>query len=451
MSNPEALEPAFDFSSAPESARLFHGVVELSRKGATHTTAGDVLLRFVPNPRVVIRSSFEMSPDTAFSWCFCDSSELSFRLDGRAIGGWRGPYKAENSRFDLDWNPDHEPIEIGDEQSDRLLSVVSHLFNFPDFMGGQHRPGRLPADCRSLVLVSAGWRVTIQSLTDGATEAVWRRIKEEGLCLLTHVVNLEREDGGPFSVDEAKKQIALLTYFLSLVKGSTVWVVCDAGFDERGERVWQSFCAPRLGEPPYWWADRSQGHQVEALFPPFVQRWSQSQAWRDCLTHAIYWYNQANTGDGQPGVDSALVLVQAALERLAFHYAVIERRMISRDGFKKLRASDQLRMLFSSLDIPMDIPQSLPAIQAASKPLAWVDSPHAITDIRNSLVHPDSNKRVSDCYFEAWKLSLWYLELSLLAVCGYEGTYQNRVAGEHAGQLEYVPWRSKITAGQRVT
>lgn len=69
-----------------------------------------------------------------------------------------------------------------------------------------------------------------------------------------------------------------------------------------------------------------------------------------------------------------------------------------------------------------------------------MDAPHAITDIRNSLVHPVSKKDVRNCYIEAWKLSLWYLELSVLALCGYDGIYTCRLTATYVTDSKKVPW-----------
>ena len=69
--------------------------------------------------------------------------------------------------------------------------------------------------------------------------------------------------------------------------------------------------------------------------------------------------------------------------------------------------------------------------------------PHALTEIRNTLVHPEHKKRgqFRKAYFEAWNLGLWYLEMSILAVCKYQGTYGNRLkSGRYIGQVEEVPW-----------
>jgi len=439
VSRPEPVQPYFDFSAAPSPTRLFDGKAKLLLKGNEYTGTGEVRLRFLPTPRVTIDARVEVPLDGSMLLVFGENEGLEFHLEGQRIEGSCGRCDAEDGTLKQAWHPAFEPLEWGDSRAADLAFVVSHLFNFPDFRGGRSPPAETPNGCRQLLLRSCGWRISIQSLPGQATEEAWDRIRDEGGCRLTHVAKLERDDGSPFSVEDAKQQILMLTQFLSLVKGSSLWAVCDVGLDANGRRVWESWCAPRLGKPPYSWPDQFRGDHVEMLFPLFATRWNQSEAWRDCLRHAIYWYTQANNGDGQPGIDASLILVQAALERLSHHRTVVDREMISPEGFKTLKASDRLRMLLSGLNIPIGIPASTPEIQSTAKRYKWVDGPHAITEIRNALVHPDSKKRVDDCFFEAWRLSLWYLELSILAMCGYQGIYRSRLNQENR---EEVPWKT---------
>jgi hypothetical protein len=44
---------------------------------------------------------------------------------------------------------------------------------------------------------------------------------------------------------------------------------------------------------------------------------------------------------------------------------------------------------------------------------------------------------------ESWLLTLWYLELSLLRLFNYQGTYANRLirGGFSGNEAETVPWR----------
>jgi hypothetical protein len=447
MSRPEPLQPAYDFSSAPEAVSLLRGAVEVGLGNDRFAGTADLLLRFLPSPRVIFHASVQGAAESALVFAFDDSVEPSLSFNGQKIQGFHGRWSASADTWELDWHPQFEPVVLCDMQSKTSVAAILHLFNFPNFRGGQHQATAAPAGCALLVLESEEWRISLQSLPNNATHQAWERIKGEGGCFLTHVAKLERKDGTPFSGEEAREQCHLLNNFLSFTKGGRCSTVCEVGLDAAGEKTWETFAAPHISKPPYSWFKPFKASQAELLFPLFAKRWQQSEEWRDCMRSSIYWYAQANTGGGSPGIDAAIILAQSALERLAYHYLVVDRKMISGKGFDDLRASDRLRMLFTVCGIPNEITDTTPDIRQANdtfrKESKWVDAPHAITDIRNSLVHPVSKKKVHGCYVDAWKLSLWYLELSVLALCGYDDTYSSRLTAKYVTESETVPWGKK--------
>lgn len=166
-----------------------------------------------------------------------------------------------------------------------------------------------------------------------------------------------------------------------------------------------------------------------------------NEHWREAIQEVIYWY--LNSNHSRRGIDAGIVLTQTAIERFSYEYAVRDRKLIETNGFKDLRASDKFRLLFSSLNIPIAIPGCLSEMTRLRKQFNWLDSPHALTEMRNSLVHPEHKRRgqYADAYFEAWKLGLWYLELALLRICGYTGSYGNRLLSRWIGAVEDVPWK----------
>lgn len=444
MNRPEPLRPAYDFSAVPEPVSLLRGAAEVNLGTDQLRGTAEVLLRFLPSPQMVVHASVQGAAKSLLSLALKDPVNPSLLFNGQRIEGFRGRYKASSHSLELDWHPQYEPLALCDMQPKTSVVMILHLFNFPDFRGGQHQATAAPAGCAVLVLESDEWRISLQSLPNNATCEAWTRIKDEGGCFLTHVAKLERKDGKPFSGEEAREQLLLFTSFLSFTKGGKCSTVCEVGFDAVGEKTLETFASPSISNPPYSWFTPARASQAEVLFPLFAKRWKQSGEWRDCLRSAIYWYGQANTSGGSPGIDAAIILAQSALERLAHHHLVIDKKMISLEGLDRLKASDRLRLLFSSLNLPIEIIAATPNIQKVASSFKWIDAPHALTDIRNELVHPASKKQISVCLFDAWRLSLWYLELSVLALCGYDDTYTSRLTAEYVTDSERVPWGKKV-------
>lgn len=449
MTCAEPLQPMYDFSVAPAPVSLYSGKAELRVGGQSDAGTGEVQLHFLPTPRIKIAGNFQQ-PSTALqsiAWVLSNEDASSFLLDGQKIEGWATDRKLHcvaPGALEVHWNPSSEPLcVIDDAQAKTTVATIFHLFNFIDFRGGGLNAIAAPAGRHQAVLQHAEWRVIIQSLGKTETADACKRIGVEGGSFLTHVGKLERVDGNSFSADDSQVQRLLLANFLSFVTGNKCWPVCGVGLDVDGGRAWETWCSPRSGRSVDSWFDQFKTCQIEILFPLFARRWTQSDEWRDCLRAVIYWYVQVNTDGRSTGIDAAIILAQAALERLAHHHLVVDRKMISHKGFDDLRVSDRMRLLFSSLGIPNVITATTPEIQKAAKGFKWADAPHALTDIRNELVHPISRKQVSACMLDGWRLSLWYLELSILAMCGYDGTYTNRLTAKYAGQSEDVPWKAK--------
>ena len=136
------------------------------------------------------------------------------------------------------------------------------------------------------------------------------------------------------------------------------------------------------------------------------------------------------------GADGGLLLTQAALESISRHVLVEAQGTLSKGGFTALRASGKIRRLLSDLTIPIQIPSSLEQLSVANA--SWDDGPHAVTAIRNLVTHSYES---SPPVLEAWQLAQWYLELVLLRLFAFNGSYSNRTKqGKYIGQVEPVPW-----------
>ncbi len=71
------------------------------------------------------------------------------------------------------------------------------------------------------------------------------------------------------------------------------------------------------------------------------------------------------------------------------------------------------------------MPAELPQLKNLGK---FENSPHAITNIRNSIIHPKQKADISSQYVtECSDLAIWCYEILILKILDYEGKYQNRL------------------------
>lgn len=98
--------------------------------------------------------------------------------------------------------------------------------------------------------------------------------------------------------------------------------------------------------------------------------------------------------------------------------------------------------------ITNSVPNSYTSLQGYIDKYKIEDVPEAIVLIRNSIVHSqeDKRKKLSEiCHhtkYEALQIFLWYIELAMLCILGYNDKYVNRCSSaKYAFEAEeLVPW-----------
>ena len=425
----DQIVPAFQFGDINQSVVLSEGPVSILVDGNTYTGNAEAQLDLLPRAHVNIYCKLQGIPTHLALACAIGQKKItSFVFKEKEIAGFLLNIGGDASKktWNFPWCPRSEPIVgIGDE-STKIENIIFHVFNFKDINLNVH-------------IEAKDWLVELVALTE--TRERIRRLDAEGGYALTHIGSLKKKDESSFTGKQAEEMLGALRFFISFAKGTWCNPVCAVGFDGSNNRVWELWSSPKEAwQSPMSWFDPYHCEQLATLFPGFMAKCNHKD-WREALHEVIYWY--LNSNHSSRGIDAGIILTQAAIERLSYEYVVKDRKLIEANGFKNLRASDKFRLLFSSLDIPIDIPTSLSEMTKFAGQFNWLDSPHALTEMRNSLVHPEHKRgrQYSDAYFEAWNLGLWYLELALLRICGYVGSYCNRLNARWVGTIEDVPWQ----------
>ncbi|MCX7428007.1 MAG: hypothetical protein NTW96_20555 [Planctomycetia bacterium] len=443
------IAPVYSQTEANQPIALGREAVEFEHEGTTYRKTADVRMRFVPDSRLqFIVPSEDKNPLLGMRLISSPRDDLKLTLTDRSIPFDGFVAAVGDKHGGIVFSPKQSAITVTPPSS-AISTAKFHLFNFPEFRAPEDyflQTGEPPLQgsmvCGCVVLKTDDWRITVAA-TDRTSDLV-EGLRAQGGYALTHVGQIVREDKTTFASEQLDDVLSCLHYFLSFVLGRWAGLSLPIGFDRDGKRVFEWWgmgrcAAGRWNASCSWW-DTLYGQWLSEVFRGFVSLWKKP-LWRQPLTHVLYWYVQACDPSVRIGVDTGLVLAQAALELLAWTYCVQERKMVSAAAFKrgKLAAADKLRLLASSLNIPREIPSHLSALyHRQGKP--WDDTMHAITSIRNSLVHPDSQLSVPDSsFYEARNLSLWYIDLVLLHLCGYSGKYSNRLA-RGVRTVDFVPW-----------
>ena len=435
------LASILNFEEDRNKAVLANPEIEATIDGKTVLGSAEVRLDLLPQPNMYVYCELDISDDPAVGLRVPFDSKLvsTLTVDGKELDGFAVQPKymaSDGGKLSLRWCPHSEPADGRGNQYTQMERVLAHIFNLivldmPPRKTAQETNGRVVEE---IDLRSSMWNVRLTAIEK--TDEIRESLRTQGGSFFTHVAELSKADNSSFSGQEADDLLDGFRLFLCLVLGSDCRAVCPAGFDALGNCVWSKWSSPRLWEGNVVsWFHGPDPSPLIALFPGYVQRWG-SEKWREAFREAISWYVSAN--QSSRGIDGGIIFAQSAVERLAYEYCVCEKVYVRTKGFRALPAADKYRLLLSSLSIPLEIPIEATSLLAAAKANTWEDGPQALTELRNDLVH-GGKKRSNwsfDCYIEAWKLSLWYVEMVLLALCGYQGFHWNR----NKREVDAVPW-----------
>ena len=271
-------------------------------------------------------------------------------------------------------------------------------------------------------------------------------VKARGGCAFTHLGDLRRLDGKLFTTNEATDIVEFLYWLLSFANGRRCGCVLAAGLRHLDQPLWEQWTAYQtdVGDLGSTWFPAHLPAEGFTIAARAYELW-RNKSKRDWFRYAVSLYTSSNNNTA--GSEVELAKAQIALELLCWVVLREEQAILSEEGLEKLAAADRIRLLLSWSGIPLPIPSTLKKLTAAFVEASGADGPLAVTEIRNSIVHPTKkNLTKLEAYnhharFEAWQLTQWYVEMVMLRLFNYQGRYDNRLDfNSWVGTYEKVPW-----------
>lgn len=333
------------------------------------------------------------------------------------------------------------------ESSETVNRLRFHVANFLWYRGAlvQDASSDSPREARCRFSTEE-WVVTIDSIT-GFNFGSDFEIEDQSGNAITHVGELVKQDGSPFTVSSAENILQLLYQWLSFCRGNWVAPMLSVGFDDSGDLVWKDWRQWNIRHAEHLptWVNRDSSESLEKSFSGFLAR-SRDSIWAGPIKRVLAWYVESNRR--ATGLEAAIILCQNALELLGWASLAQDKKVLSQKGFQDLPAADKIRLLLSNCEIPLIIPANLTELRQLSKEYNWLDGPDCLVGIRNALVHPQPKSMLklesvsSIAFYEIWSLGMWYLDLILLRLFDYKTVYCNRLKREcsYEQALEPVPW-----------
>ncbi|WP_459558513.1 hypothetical protein [Lacunimicrobium album] len=363
-----------------------------------------------------------------------DTDEFEFYFEGNKIRGFITNINIRSHAKDsIVFMSSSLPVEIHRSGSQYLSLVEFELFNLDDIWSEKFE---LEGGQRISKFEFGTKDVLVEIKSTPQTRDNVKNLKKNGGTLKTHCARMRHSGGGNLTPALVKDVITDLYFVLSFAKGNWVSPPYCRGYSNSSSLEWEMLAdVGRRYRNAVTWFDPQSKSQLGDLFSCYSVL---SESWKKTLRSTLFWYIESV--NDYICLDSRIVLAQAALERISFEIFVVSEKTYTEKKFNSLKASDRLCEMFEFLSIPADV--SL--IRNLLKPEEirnWTTSAEAITKVRNSIVHPKAGiSDKSKLLYEVWRLSLWFLELTILAASGYNGVYGNRLVKQYYGDVEPVPW-----------
>ncbi|MCO4322463.1 hypothetical protein [Aliidiomarina quisquiliarum] len=357
----------------------------------------------------------------------------AYKLKGGVL--WCKPIKAE--------------IELITGNSPSIVKVHANLVNFKFQLSQGAGENYSVRDSRSVArygstkfsLRSASIEIRCTEQTKLARE----KLNQDGGFAITHNIVINFNNAKGVQIDELKRILLDIHRVLAFANGAWVGIHLVRGFNNEINLSYlsltNSLCTRHQGR--FGWFDAHHGHVLASVGPKLVGAFDNSNS-ADTFDRALYWYIRANNSAGV-GIDTGIILATTALELLAKFVKQKNTLKIQSTGeHKHPSLGDKIRAAALHLKIPTLIGESTcPEFWAIKTDGLWSDIPEAIAKYRNDLVHPKARIKSQNQHaltIEMWRLSVWYLELFMLRLIGYQNVYSNRLTAKWLGEVEHVPW-----------
>lgn len=335
---------------------------------------------------------------------------------------------------------------------DRSIEVQKINFSIPNFKSLSGLPLKKSSELRlykgRIFLESDEHQIFIDKIFDHDTKQELLEVSGGYIIQYNGEIIFKK---GKINHDSLQKTIYRLNIFLSFISGrQTAACFIQGIFDD--EIIWTSY-------PPFVfdafqnvqsWCDEQSTNGITATWTKYLELCKTKEN-MNFLSTVIKWYVEANRKS--VFLHAAIIMSQTAME-LLYNWLIVENRkmLIGRDA-ENISASGKIRLLLSQLNIQTEIPDSLKYLKKwVSTDQGIKDAPDAIVQVRNAIVHSQLEQRTKLATMgkqemnEALQLCLWYIELSLLYIIGYDDIYCNRCFkwADKDTDKQLVPWSTKL-------
>jgi hypothetical protein len=457
---PAPIEPVYSTDYPSQKVHLYEGEIKCSYKFNGNPCEflgnGKIEYSWFPNPQAIFAIShnlFSVPHDL-------DDVSITLQNSNRLI-----PVNIQNRQCSSNQNKTtfHISGMLSDNsivgKEDNLHSIIFHIVNFCKYIGEvtcKHTQFGYSSNKGRITLSDNDWDIVIDevSLEENKSSEMFSNLKDSGGHAITHVGRIKKKDNSNFNAEEAIEVIEILSHFLSFARGVKVPIVLFVGYNTLSEKVYEQWNA---GFSQNWsyrssWLPKQDARKLSVIFPKFVSWWKD---WGEAAQAILNMYLEANNNTF---TDVTIILAHSILESMARIILVEKKSKISSSDYDKrgsISPAEKISLLLDELVIPLNFPplcstlipdlvhfvdNNIPTSERKNKSAS--ESLIVFTKIRNDITHANKKYNLSGMvFFDTANLGLWYVEMAILSILEYNGSYSNRLQiSKWEGEYEIVPW-----------
>ncbi|QEL70410.1 MULTISPECIES: hypothetical protein [unclassified Bacillus cereus group] len=395
---------------------IYEGEINFYHPDDSSSTTGNITLELSPHPEILMTSN---NPVTLKS----QKERFPQEYDIRTIN----EYIMEESGSHNTYNPEQEDtiksftiyldsVKTKDTEVDEVVFFIINCghIGVRDYEEAEYK------------FEHEDWLITFNFRSDKKVESHYESLKRSRGYEITHVGSISKRDKRCFNTAEIEGILSNMEWYLSFCSAESVFIPIQIGLKDES-KVWENYVIKKNKTSHYQnglkWIPLGGVTNFNKFFSNVATKLEQ-ELWKDVLPIVLNWYLEIK-GDGM--LENKIISTQIALEQLAWTYLVNQEQMLDKEGYKKLRATDILRLLCYQLNIPREI-RHADLLDEEFLKKYQNDGVFMFVDFRNNLVHPDKKMSTyqldKDTQVIVYLQGVYFLERVMTRIFGYKGKYR---------------------------
>lgn len=329
---------------------------------------------------------------------------------------------------------------IEDNEDPYVESYYLHVNNFVKYLGDTiYRDNFLFRG--GTTIDYEDWNIKIHMRHDFKDKKIFSKLEDSNGHNITHVIKVKKKDGTKFKKSEASKIEEILVWVFCLCAGRHIGMPIKIGI-YRNDTVYRNFSVPVMS--PYRkvpnWFPKQQGKTLKDLFFNFSTKFEDNFI-KSVIKETIHWYIEALNATF---IENRTVNAQIALEKLSYVLLTQQSiKIISNTEFKNNSFQTNLQRILDEIYVETRLTGDYSVFKQN-----FESGPHLLVKYRNHIAHPKRDRKLESYStserFLINQLGLYYTEMLLLYLIGYESVYSNRLKfPSWEGIYDSLPWKTE--------